>query len=225
MISNTPILSHRNRDRMSVLAGEEFTILAVTSGESQFSGCTRHTVLIGKDDYQKTLDVHAQGLPPVVGSACRRKRLGGNGVALIWDGRDGRAIGGGFTLAAVPPDWRGLANAMPSRRQVMADQVHAAVLANDGNPTGFKGKVNTYTCDSCDYVTVTVDVDDGVTPFMIGCPAVRCAGGSAKSGMYQVDQNLVPTHEWFKPTDLSGYSANHRQHVEMGGLVMRPRAA
>lgn len=97
-------------------------------------------------------------------------------------------------------------------------------------------RINVYVCQVCGGHTVTVDVDEGVTPFMIGCrrqqgPRRQCKG-IAQSSFYQ----RVPLHigepqwEWYRPTDeqlkniYSGDSLEQmREHVAKGGLDLRGR--
>lgn len=61
-------------------------------------------------------------------------------------------------------------------------------------------RINVYTCDECNKSIATVDIDEGVTPFMIGCkthtPGCR---GTMKSHMYPkgVDPKYV-TGGWIK---------------------------
>jgi hypothetical protein len=87
--------------------GEEYSILSVLTRDTRlFLSCVTHDIKIGRGDYSKQLVIHAQGEAPVVGAPVKRKRLGGNGIALIWANRTGRVTGGGFTTAAVPADWR-----------------------------------------------------------------------------------------------------------------------
>ena len=38
-------------------------------------------------------------------------------------------------------------------------------------PENGDSKINVYVCQKCGGLTVTVDVDEGVTPFMLGCRA------------------------------------------------------
>lgn len=111
--------------------------------------------------------------------------------------------------------------------------------------TGERNRVNVYTCTACGHRTTTVDRDEGVTPFMIGCP--ECDTW-AHSAFYQVDQTLAPEFEWYRPTadeldaEISeavqqvtekfgdahaaevreGLEAAIREHAEKGGLSMRP---
>lgn len=103
-------------------------------------------------------------------------------------------------------------------------------------------KINIYQCQyGC--LNVTVDVDEGVTPFMIGCEFTgridrplnpffakdgKCIG-NATSCFYPTGpkpSNIgEPTHEWYKP-EKKEYEKLHKleiEHVERGGLLLRPR--
>jgi len=80
-----------------------------------------------------------------------------------------------------------------------------------------KPKINAYICPKL-HVTITRDCEEGVTPFIILCP--KCQG-HAKSQMYTVEQNLTPTHEWYKPSTYEGLSDNQITHVKNGGLLLR----
>lgn len=106
-----------------------------------------------------------------------------------------------------------------------------------------KERINIYICEyGCH--NITVDVDKGVTPFMIGCefkgrpdrPADptkmkngKCIG-VARSCMYpeNIGENIPypkPTHEWYRP-ELSEYaklSSSEQEHVKNGGLLLRER--
>lgn len=63
-------------------------------------------------------------------------------------------------------------------------------------------RVNAYVCQSCKRYIGTVDIDEGVTPFMIECPSGHnCLGdGDAKSSFYSVKgmplENV--THGWIR---------------------------
>lgn len=91
----------------------------------------------------------------------------------------------------------------------------------------FKGRKNAYTCGSCGCVTVTIDRDAGVTPFMIKCrrPDGGCSG-MAQSAMYRIDQNLAPAFEWYAPDSHERAAAPPaaQEHYRMGGLALRPIA-
>lgn len=81
------------------------------------------------------------------------------------------------------------------------------------------GKVNLYQCEKSHCVTITVDREPGVTPFMIRCPF--CREGIARSSLYRVPQNLFPTHEWYRPGDIEEVEQMSREHVLNGGLLLR----
>lgn len=86
------------------------------------------------------------------------------------------------------------------------------------------GKVNVYTCPVCRGETVTIDVDEGVTPFMIACRATARCNGWAKSSMYRPRTgHAPPAWEWYKPSasEAAKLSPGMRAHVEMGGLDLR----
>ena len=103
-----------------------------------------------------------------------------------------------------------------------------------------KGKINAYLCgrlgakvgpDGGIVITqppatrhriVTIDRDDGITPFMIRCRHPRCKQ-RAYSQMYAVDQKLKPTYEWYRPDadEIAELDKATRTHVERGGLLLR----
>ncbi len=82
-----------------------------------------------------------------------------------------------------------------------------------------KGKINIYECDNR-HKTVTINRNNGVTPFVIGCPI---CGFDSRSHFYHVNQNHTPTHEWYKPGffERLKLSKHERCHVKMGGLLLR----
>lgn len=83
-----------------------------------------------------------------------------------------------------------------------------------------KGKKNQYTCKECFGVITTVDLDEGTTSMFLACRVTEGCAGRMVSSMYQVDQDLAPTHEWYTPSKLP--KGEMRQHVKMGGLLIRP---
>jgi hypothetical protein len=96
-----------------------------------------------------------------------------------------------------------------------------------------RGDVNGYTCDQCGHHTYIVHVDDGVTPMFLACryegkdPGEAECKGQGTSLMYPSPP--IPEHvkravgwEWFKPLDLDGYGEGMRDHIERGGLDLRP---
>lgn len=90
------------------------------------------------------------------------------------------------------------------------------------------GKKNVYTCERCERQIVTVNLLDGVTPFMIQCRANwpgECPG-MAKSEFYNVDQSLPAFWGWYRPdaTELERLEISHpgtKRHVDQGGLLLR----
>jgi len=108
-----------------------------------------------------------------------------------------------------------------------------------------KGKRNGYTCRGCGWRVVTINRDDGVTPFLIGCQndvpsgedlAKAKAAGQAfgssgcgafmESAFYRVPQDLEPSHEWYAPGERERKRMRRKgdpnlEHVENGGLLLR----
>lgn len=95
-------------------------------------------------------------------------------------------------------------------------------------------KRNAYFCKSCRKVTITVDVDEGVTPMFIPC--FHCKNEMANSFMYQLPGclrfdftngiNILPADlEWYKPDDqeIAKLSYGQKEHVLHGGLLSRNR--
>ena len=95
-------------------------------------------------------------------------------------------------------------------------------IAESAEAVGFKGKKNIYTCDKCKGHVVTVDVDRGVTPFMIECKATAFCDGMMKSSMYRVfDQDMRAGYEWYRPTAVEIVKPHLQHHIEQGGLLLR----
>lgn len=85
-----------------------------------------------------------------------------------------------------------------------------------------KGMKNLYTCQSCGGIVVTIDRDEGTTPFMILHSSVGgCKDGFMYSSFYAAAQGWKASYEWFKPTDLSGYDEDMLEHIRKGGLDLR----
>ena len=93
---------------------------------------------------------------------------------------------------------------------------------------------NVYTCPKCHGFTVTVDVDEGVTPMFLKCRASGSEGdcdGNAVSAMYPKGPRPsyvpAPSWEWFKPTGKAykKLSPAMKDHVDRGGLDIRKRKA
>lgn len=91
------------------------------------------------------------------------------------------------------------------------------------------GQINAYECTVCGRRTVTVNRDDGVTPFIIMCRQgfPDTCGEEARSLCYNVPQNLLPSHEWFRPDEKMVETMEKRgdtaavEHVRNGGLHLR----
>ena len=84
-------------------------------------------------------------------------------------------------------------------------------------------RLNKYTCRTCGHSIITVDRDEGVTPFMIGCKATQGCAGDMYSSFYR-NVSGQPTFEWRKPTphELAKASREMREHFKMGGLDIYP---
>lgn len=109
--------------------------------------------------------------------------------------------------------------AIDAQKQRQRDQPQAAV--DEAEARAKPPRINQYTCTSCSGVITTIDRDHGVTPFMLACRATEGCHGTMHSHLYRVAPGLTPDHEWYKPTSLKGLTAGMRDHVEMGGLLIR----
>lgn len=89
------------------------------------------------------------------------------------------------------------------------------------------GKRNAYTCEECGGVVITVDKDQGTTPFMMGCLATPYCDGTMSSSFYMgplVNSPKEATYEWRKPTPAEYAVAMPalKDHFDMGGLDIHP---
>jgi hypothetical protein len=75
-------------------------------------------------------------------------------------------------------------------------------------------RVNSYLCTGCGRKTVTRDIHEGTTPFMMACP--KCDGGMAQSSFYRCDQFQDAEVLWIRPTTGELVKSDH---VQMGGLI------
>lgn len=87
---------------------------------------------------------------------------------------------------------------------------------------------NVYTCHLCGVMQVTVDVDEGVSPFMIPCATKECMGPRTSAFYPRAPRPTslpAPTHEWFMPcmAELPEFSESDREHVLNGRLLLRKR--
>lgn len=88
----------------------------------------------------------------------------------------------------------------------------------------FQGKHNIYKCPD-GHLTVTIDRDDGVTPYLTSCTHSGCQE-LARSHIYNpMCQVFEPTHEWYKPTleEATHLELNEAtlEHIRRGGLILR----
>jgi hypothetical protein len=122
-------------------------------------------------------------------------------------------------------------------------EIEGARMTKKLNYTEKAGMVNIHKCEDCGYRTVSILVVDGVTPFMITCPA---CGGLSHSMMYRVAQSQQPEMEWFRPKEeelraltqkefdsipakhpvreqltVDGLLEENRRHMNQGGLFLR----
>lgn len=91
---------------------------------------------------------------------------------------------------------------------------------------------NAYVCPDCKQPTITVDVDEGVTPMFISCKATEGCEGMAQSMMYpkapRPSHVPAPAWEWYKPTRDEVEESEKEypgsiQHWDNGGLFLRER--
>lgn len=99
---------------------------------------------------------------------------------------------------------------------------------------------NCYVCNVCHGLTVTVDVDEGVTPMFIRCKRIdsqyteervirKQCNGTARSGLYpkapRPSTIPAPKFEWYNPTttELSKLDEETQDYVLKGGLLLRER--
>jgi hypothetical protein len=97
----------------------------------------------------------------------------------------------------------------------------------------FQGRENVYTCNRCGGFTVTVDLEEGTTPFMIDCRASGEQGdceGDAHSAFYPKKPwpdhvPSTPAWEWYRPKGPEVRKLNKamREHFQNGGLLIRKR--
>ena len=84
-------------------------------------------------------------------------------------------------------------------------------------------RVNCYTC-ACGNVFKTIDINKGVTPFFKACDI---CDGLAKSSFYKdIDPELKPIGEWFRPTlkeciEMRESESDMLEHILRGGLDYR----
>lgn len=102
-------------------------------------------------------------------------------------------------------------------------------------------RINVYTCRKCGGYTVTIEIHEGVTPFMLRCRASGREGdccGMAESSYPSGEKPSYPSGEkpswkpswvpdpaweWFRPVGAEYRKLNRamREHVDKGGLDIR----
>ena len=89
-------------------------------------------------------------------------------------------------------------------------------------PAGLVGKKNIYICEACKSSFVTMDIDEGTTPFLTDCVEKNCTG-LAQSSLYRVDQRLRPHFVWYKPdaAEIDRLPTHLLDHISQGGLLKR----
>ena len=88
--------------------------------------------------------------------------------------------------------------------------------ATDTKPDG---RTNIYVCPFCAAHTVTVDLESGVTPYVISCEQCKAP---ATSTFYRLPTTETATLAWRKPTaeELAFVSPATREHARRGGLLL-----
>lgn len=86
---------------------------------------------------------------------------------------------------------------------------------------------NAWDCERCDAALYVVEVDEGTTPFALRCKVDGC-GGWAYSRFYPagpLPEGTVVEWEWYRPSKAEARRLRKpmREHVAMGGLVLRRR--
>lgn len=84
-------------------------------------------------------------------------------------------------------------------------------------------RINCYTCSTCDYITKTIDIHEGVTPMFNICP---CCGKRSTSSWYKdIAPDIPVEYEWRVPTLEEMYKFKRNpamlDHIFRGGLEMR----
>lgn len=95
------------------------------------------------------------------------------------------------------------------------------VIIGEGDRVSFKGKKNLYLCD-CGHGFVTVDMDDGVTPFLTECQRPGC-GKQAASMCYNIPQAILAHKaavlEWYRPNDKELAALVEKTRVDVLGRI------
>ena len=84
--------------------------------------------------------------------------------------------------------------------------------------------INRYVCQGCGKSIVTINCDEGTTPFMLICKFKCLPPIGMYSSFYKVDADMEPTYEWYRPVgeEYDNLSQDEREnHVDLGGLLLR----
>jgi hypothetical protein len=106
-----------------------------------------------------------------------------------------------------------------------------SLIGIDEPTTGFAGRYNAYTCDTCEKAYLTLDLDNGVTPMFAPCFATQGCTGRAHSAMYPQGEPPPwigePIIHWVKPSkeEFMDLPASLRDHVRQGGLIRKATSA
>jgi len=96
-------------------------------------------------------------------------------------------------------------------------------MESEHNP---RKRINQYRCQECKSIITTVDIDKGVTPFMLYCRATTGCKGMMESAFYRpLNTNATPEFEWYKPSMKYAKRKGMADHVDQGGLAIRPITA
>lgn len=101
--------------------------------------------------------------------------------------------------------------------------VRTGLRMEQGKPDQAPPRLNRYDCNSCGGHIITVDRDNGVTPFALACRATKGCNGDMYSSFYRGVFGR-PTFEWRKatPAEYAAASAGMKAHFAQGGLDLHP---
>jgi RNase P subunit RPR2 len=115
---------------------------------------------------------------------------------------------------------------MESQRQVERkyNKLMNDVKTSDYYKIDLTNRVNCYTCQKCNHITKTKDIDSGVIPFMFTCE--KCGGTAYSSFFRDIAPNQQPTIEWYRPTLKQVMKMRKKDngildHIFNGGLDYR----
>lgn len=85
-----------------------------------------------------------------------------------------------------------------------------------------ENRTNNYECKSCQHITKTIDIDKGVTPFIIRCR--KCNSEAISNFYYDSKPSDKPELQFYRPTLEETYTLSTFavDHVLKGGLLLKP---